>query len=101
MSRKVKNKKSKKRIFLFGTICVIICLITLSTILSSVFQILDKYKEANELETKLADLEETEDNLNSEIKKLEDPDYLARYAREHYFYSKKDEFIIRIPEEDK
>ena len=31
--------------------------------------------------------------------KLQDPDYIARYAREKYFYSKDGEYIIKIPEE--
>ena len=100
MARKVKTKKKSKRLFLMGSICIIICIFTLTTILSSVKQIIEKYSEAKELETTLADLEEKESELNNEITKLEDPDYLARYAREHYFYSKKDEYIIRIPEED-
>ena len=48
----------------------------------------------------MASLEEEEENLNNEIKKLQDSDYLARYAREKYFYSKNGELIIRIPTED-
>ena len=36
--------------------------------------------------------------LKSEVAKLQDPDYVARYAREKYLYSKSGEIIIRIPE---
>jgi cell division protein FtsB len=28
--------------------------------------------------------------------KLEDPDYIAKYVREKYFYSKEGEVILRI-----
>lgn len=62
-----------------------------------IVKINNKYVEARELEKKLADLQEEEKELNSEIVKLQDPDYLARYAREKYFYSKDNEIIIRIP----
>lgn len=62
-----------------------------------IVKINNKYVEAHELEKKLADLQEEEKELNSEIVKLQDPDYLARYAREKYFYSKDNEIIIRIP----
>ena len=62
-----------------------------------IVKINNKYVEARELEKKLADLQEAEKELNSEIVKLQDPDYLARYAREKYFYSKDNEIIIRIP----
>lgn len=39
-----------------------------------------------------------EAELKSEINKLQDPEYMARYAREKYLYSKKDEIIIKIEE---
>lgn len=55
-------------------------------------------KEA--LKDKLSNLKEEEEILNSDIKKLEDPDYVARYAREKYLYSKDGELVIRIPEDD-
>ena len=38
------------------------------------------------------------EELETNVKKLEDPEYLARYAREKYFYSKEGELILRIPE---
>ena len=39
-----------------------------------------------------------EEELKSEINKLQDPEYVARYAREKYLYSKDDEIIIKIEE---
>ena len=41
-----------------------------------------------------------DDVLNQEIIKLQDPEYLARYAREKYFYSKDGELIIKLPDEE-
>ena len=41
---------------------------------------------------------EKEDELKATVTKLQDPDYVARYAREKYLYSKDGEIIIRIPE---
>ena len=35
-------------------------------------------------------------SLTSQVTKMQDPDYLARYAKEKYLYSKEDEVIIRI-----
>ena len=66
------------------------------TVYNVVTQIIDKYKEASELEKQMLVLDEKEEELNSEIVKLQDKDYLARYAREKYFYSKNGELIIRI-----
>ena len=67
---------------------------------SNVQKMIEINKQKKELKEKLASLEEEEDVLNSDIKKLEDPDYVARYAREKYLYSKEGELIIRIPDDE-
>ena len=97
----VKVKKNAKRILIFGFFSLLSITIVLSSVLNVVNQIIDKYHEADELEEKLANLSEEEENLNNEILKLQDKDYLARYAREKYFYSKNGELIIRIPGSEK
>ena len=53
-----------------------------------------------QLENKIALLKEEEKILESDIQKLEDPSYVARYAREKYLYSKDGEIIIRMPDDD-
>ncbi len=55
--------------------------------------------ETQELQNKLHELKDKETDLNQEISKLKDDDYLARYAREEYLYSKEGEYVIKI--EDK
>lgn len=37
--------------------------------------------------------------LSSEVNKLQDPNYVAKFAREKYMYSKDGEIIIRITED--
>ena len=44
----------------------------------------------------ISKLKEEEEYLNMEVEKLKDPDYVARYAREQFLYSKDGEFNIRI-----
>jgi cell division protein FtsB len=39
-----------------------------------------------------------EENLKEEINRLQDPEYMAKYAREKYLYSKNGEIIIKIEE---
>ena len=95
--KKTKIKKSAKRIVIFGILAFVSIILVLMTVSKVVIQIIDKYEEANNLEQQLADLKNKEENLNNEILKLQDPEYLARYAREKYFYSKDGELIIRIP----
>ena len=59
-------------------------------------EIYDKYKEKQELDQKLADLKDKEAELRVDVDKLQDPDYIARYAREKYLYSKNGEKILKI-----
>ena len=58
------------------------------------------YKEKEDLQEKMLSLREKEEELKVDVEKLEDPDYIARYAREKYMYSKDGEIILRIPEEE-
>lgn len=59
-------------------------------------KIFSNYKEKRALEEEYANLLEEEEILSSDIIKLQDPDYIARFAREKYLYSKNGEIIIRI-----
>lgn len=61
-------------------------------------KIFSNYEEKTKLERQYENLLEEEAELNSDIIKLKNPDYIARYAREKYLYSKNGEVIIRIVE---
>ena len=56
-------------------------------------------EQKKELEDRISSLKEEEKVLESDIQKLEDPSYVARYAREKYLYSKDGEIIIRMPDD--
>lgn len=64
---------------------------------SSIYKMKEQKKQ---LEDRIASLKEEEKVLESDIQKLEDPSYVARYAREKYLYSKDGEIIIRIPDDE-
>ena len=48
---------------------------------------------------KYTELQQKAEDLKLDINKLNDPKYLADYARENYLYSKEGEYIIQIGEE--
>ena len=89
----------QRRMLLFGVSSFIIIIATTFTIGRYWVEIYDKYQESKYLETKLVDLKDKELELRLDAERLQDPDYIARYAREKYLYSKDGEFIIKIPEE--
>ncbi len=100
MAKKKKVKKKATRLATFGMASIISITIVLITLLSVIIEIVDKYKEKKNLEQELITLKEDYKKDENMVNKLKDKEYLARYAREKYFYSKDGELIIRIPEDD-
>ena len=100
LAKKKKVKKKAKRIVTFGFFSIFLIIVIIFTLFGVFKEIVNKYQERDELENKLSILEAKEKELQNNVNKLQDPEYLARYAREKYFYSKNGELIIRIPEDD-
>lgn len=94
------SKKSKRRMLVFGSASVCLILFLVITIGNVWAQIFQKYYEKKFYEEKLEQLKEEEEQLKVDVEKMQDDDYVARYAREKYLYSKDGEFIIQIPDED-
>lgn len=53
-------------------------------------------KEKITLNEQITVLQKEKEVLETDIMKLENPDYIAKYVREKYFYSKEGELILRI-----
>lgn len=97
MAKRRVNKKAKRRMLLLGISSLSIITFTLFTIGKYWIEIYQKYQENKELDEKLMTLKDEEEELKVDVERLQDPDYVARYAREKYLYSKDGEFILRIP----
>ena len=97
-----KNKskiKAKRRMLFLGLTSIIVIFVTTFTIGKYWVEIFEKYHEKKKLEADLVKLQEKEEELKVDANKLQDPDYIGRYAREKYLYSKDGEYILQIPEE--
>ena len=102
MAKKKKvSKRAKKRLLFFGTLSFAVIIYFFSTLTTYTLNIIDLNHEKKELQKQLLVLKEDEENLNIELKKLQDPDYIARFARENYLYSKNGEYIIKIQDNKK
>lgn len=98
MKKKKKRKASKSKIRIFIALLVfgtITCFLGYN-LFSNVISIYKMKLEENELKEKIVSLEEEKEDLENDILKLNDPDYIAKYVREKYFYSKDGELILRI-----
>jgi len=97
---KKKKKKNDSHIVFLLFAVVMFLAILVSTIFSDVSQIMQNKEETAELEVQYTELLEEEASLSSEIEKLQDPEYIARYAREKYMYSKDGEKILKFVDGD-
>lgn len=95
MKRKV-TKKSKRRLLLFGLPSLFIIVYFCMTLSSYVIGFSKLNKEEKTLNQELVNLQKEKVNLKNTITKLNDPDYIARYAKEYFLYSKDGEYIIKI-----
>ena len=96
VSRNVKRRMTVLVPFSFG-----IFLVTLFIILSYAYNIRSLELEKIRLENYLVNLKEEANNMEDEIEKLKYPEYIAKYARENYLYTKEGEYVLKIEEKKK
>lgn len=96
-NRKIK-KTVKRRATVLGIFLFIVFIVLIVTTLSYVYQIKNLRNEQQKLENELKSLHLTEEELTVEISRLKDPNYIAKYAREKYYYTKDGEYVIKIDE---
>lgn len=99
MAKSKTKMKRRRRMLFLGLTSVVVIVATTFTIGKYWIEIYEKYQEKDKLEKELVSLKNKEKALKVDANKLQDPDYIARYAREKYLYSKDGEFILKIPEE--
>lgn len=90
---------SKHRLMIFGTLSIVLMGYFWVTLISYTINIKALKEKEKELKVELGSLKNEASDLSNTIQKLKDPDYIARYARENYYYSANGEYIIKI--EDK
>ena len=99
--RRKASVKNTRRILFLCTGSIILIVVLCFAVGNCWADIISKYQEKKQLEKELVNLKEKEEQLKVDVKKMQDPDYVARYAREKYLYSKDGEYVIQIPDDDK
>lgn len=96
-----RSPKRTRRILILCTGSIVLIVVLCLAVGSCWAEIISKYQEKRDLEKQLVDLKDKEEELKADVKKMQDPDYVARYAREKYLYSKDGEYVIQLPEDKK
>lgn len=93
--------QAKRRLFFMRPICLFLVFFLIVTLLSNMVKLYKLNNEKKEKELALVEAQEKTQYLKTEVTKLNDPEYLAKYARENYSYSKDGELIIRVETSNK
>lgn len=91
------TKKEKRRLTLFVVTFLFIITFMCVNIFPDWLKIMANKKEISILETTYKDLLDNEVALKAEVQKLQNPEYVERYAKEKFLYTKPNEIIIRKP----
>ena len=93
MARKFKFRR------ITGFIYFIAGCFLLYIVFTSIMSVIDSKENLANLEAQAAALREERDQLQDEIEKLNDDDYVTRYAREHYVFTREGEKVAIIPQD--
>jgi len=100
MAKVVKKRKMSivAKIRVFFTVIIILVVVSMLgyNCVCNVLKIIDMKNQKVNLQEKIVKLDEEKEELELDIRKLEDPDYIAKYVREKYLYSKDGEIILRL-----
>lgn len=105
MSEQKKKRRKKKRQLTPMTKLLSVVLICVSVYLfvqvgRTVYSTYKLQSQLNDVQAKLAEVQEENDKLTQEKEKLQDPDYVESYARSNYNLSKEGEQIFYLPEDE-
>ncbi len=93
---KRKTRKERKRLIAITIVMLVLLTFLCSSNYNNICNIMKNRKEAIILKTEYDKLKKENKALKTEIAKMQDPGYIARYAKEKYLYSSDNEIIIRV-----
>lgn len=98
----VKKKRISSKIRIFFSLIVFVSILSLLSFnfYQNIYQVKKLHDREKDLNKELTVLNEQGEVLESDIKRLNDPDYIAKYVREKYLYSKEGELIIRMDDDN-
>lgn len=90
--------QSRRRLFFLRPVCLFFVFFLVVTIFSNSYRLYQLNNDKKNKEEEYNKLQEETEYLKNEIIKLNNPEYIAKFARENYSYSKDGELIIKIEE---
>ena len=89
------TKKERRRLTIFVLSFLFIIGFTCINIFPDWLKIMNNKQQITRLQSSYEELLDTEKALKAEVQKLQNPEYVERYAKEKFLYTKDGEIIIR------
>ncbi|GBU10645.1 cell division protein DIVIC [Erysipelotrichaceae bacterium] len=94
------RKGIKRRIVFLKSLILLILTISLFYITQAAFSVMDEEQKFRKQEILLEQEHQRKIVLESDLQKLDDPEYVRQYAREKFHYTSEDEILFRLPKEE-
>lgn len=91
-------KKKRKMGNIYGLVFIVISAFLIYTLIAKVQHIQAEKATYQKLVVQEKELKKEKAKLAKEVYSLNDSDYVVRYARSHYIFSKNGEEVIILPE---
>ena len=97
MAEKKQTKLNKGRVV--GCVLVFASCIMLVSLMGRCYRLYQRSNELSAARQELISLQEECDRIQQDIDLLDDENYLTRYARENWVFTKEGEVVIPLPED--
>ena len=101
MAKKKMSKGAKRRLAWLAPLSLFLIGYFFFTLVTTSISLYNLHEEEKMLNEKLTSLRGDAKSLKTEINKLQDKEYIARYARENYLYTKNGEYVIKLDDDGK
>lgn len=91
-------KKKRRMGNIYGIVFIVISVFLIYTLIAKVQHIQAEQATYQKLVVQEKELKKEKEKLAKEVDSLNDSDYVVRYARSHYIFSKNGEEVIILPE---
>ena len=91
-------KKKRRMGNIYGIVFIVISAYLIYTLIAKVQHIQAEQATYQKLVVQEKELKKEKEKLAKEVDSLNDSDYVVRYARSHYIFSKNGEEVIILPE---
>lgn len=96
-----KKKALIRRLTAFAIFAAIVFVIIGTTMFYQMELLTEKQEQLEQMEENYNEIKKEQKILQEEITKLQDDEYIGKYARQEYFLSEEGEIIFTVPEDKK